>query len=118
MILAADIGTSSVRAALYDDAGAIIPKTLIKNERRLRQTENGGSEIDAQKALSQLISTIDDVLKSAEKITGQISHVATSCFWHSLVGVDRLGKPTTKVLSWADNRSRDQVTVLRRRFDE
>jgi Sugar (pentulose and hexulose) kinases len=118
LILAIDIGTSSVRAALYDDAGAIIPKTLIKNERRLRQTEGGGSEIDAQKALLQLVSTIDDVLRAAEKIPGQISHVATSCFWHSLVGVDEFGKPTTNVLSWADNRSRNQVAVLRRRFDE
>jgi len=118
LILAIDIGTSSVRAALYNHAGAMIPKTLVKNERRLRQTEDGGSEIDAQKALLQLVSTIDDVLKAAEKFPGQISHVATSCFWHSLVGVDRLATATTKVLSWADNRSRDQVTVLRRRFDE
>ena len=83
-----------------------------------RQTEGGGSEIDAQKALLQLVSTIDDVLRAAEKIPGQISHVATSCFWHSLVGVDEFGKPTTNVLSWADNRSRNQVAVLRRRFDE
>ena len=56
--------------------------------------------------------------KASAKISGQIAHVATSCFWHSLVGVDEVGQPTTKVLSWADNRSRDQVAVLRRRFDE
>jgi gluconokinase len=118
LILAIDIGTSSVRAALYDHASTIIPQTLVKNERQLRQTEDGGSEIDAQKALSELITTIDQVLKAAEKVSGQITHVATSCFWHSLVGVDAEGKPTTKVLSWADSRSRDQVTVLRRRFDE
>jgi gluconokinase len=118
LILAIDIGTSSVRAALYDDAGTISPKTLVKNERQLRRTADGGSEIDAKKALSQLVSTIDDVLRAAEKIPGQITHVATSCFWHSLVGVDEFGKPTTNVLSWADNRSRDRVTFLRRRFDE
>jgi gluconokinase len=118
LILAIDIGTSSVRAALYDRAGTIIPKTFVKNERQLKWTSDGGSEIDAKKALSQLVTTVDDVLKSAAKISGQIAHVATSCFWHSLVGVDEVGQPTTKVLSWADNRSRDQVAVLRRRFDE
>jgi gluconokinase len=118
LILAIDIGTSSVRAALYDHAGSIIPKTLVKNERQLRRTSDGGSEIDAEKALAQLVATIDDVLKRSATVSGQITHVATSCFWHSLVGIDESGRPTTKVLSWADNRSRDQVAVLRRRFDE
>ena len=118
LILAIDIGTSSVRAALYDHTGTLIPKTLVKNERQLRRTSDGGSEIDAKKALSQLVATIDDVMENAGNISGQITHVATSCFWHSLVGVDEVGQPTTKVLSWADNRSRDQVAVLRRRFDE
>ena len=103
---------------MYDHAGEIIPATLVKNERQLKRTEGGGSEIDADKALSQVVSTIDDVLKAAEKIDGQISHVSASCFWHSLVGVDASGKPTSKVLSWADNRSRDHVAELRRRLDE
>lgn len=118
MILAIDIGTSSVRAALYDHAGKIIPKTLVKNERQLRHTSDGGSEIDADKAFSQFASAIDDVLKRSEKIVGSITHVATSCFWHSLVGVNAERKPTTKVFSWADNRSREQVTVLRKRLNE
>ncbi|MBK9437055.1 MAG: hypothetical protein IPN51_03540 [Chloracidobacterium sp.] len=35
-----------------------------------------------------------------------------------LVGVDAKGKPTTKVFSWADTRSRNYTEVLRKRFDE
>jgi gluconokinase len=117
-ILGLDIGTSSVRAALCDRDGKIIPNTLVKNERQLRRTPDGGSEIDADKAFSQLVATIDNALGASEKISGQITHVAASCFWHSLVGVDGKGRPTTKVLSWADNRSRDQINKLRMRFDE
>ena len=118
LILAIDIGTSSVRAALYDPAGKIIPETLVKNERQLIHTSDGGSEIDADKALSQLIATIDEVLDRSQKFRSEIIYVAASCFWHSMVGVDEKGKPTTKVLSWADNRSREQVSVLRKRLDE
>ena len=103
---------------MYDHAGKILPKTLVKNERQLRHTSDGGSEIDADKAFSQFASAIDDVLKRSEKIAGSITHVATSCFWHSLVGVNAERKPTTKVFSWADNRSREQVTVLRKRLNE
>lgn len=117
-ILALDIGTSSVRAALYDTDGNVLPKTMVKNERRLTATEDGGAEIDAPQALKQIEQAIDDVLKKSAKIKGEITHVAASSFWHSLVGVERRGKPTTKVFGWADTRSRNYVEDLRKKFDE
>ncbi|MGI8786388.1 MAG: gluconokinase [Pyrinomonadaceae bacterium] len=117
-ILALDIGTSSVRAALYDFAGNVLPATMIKNERTLTATEDGGAEIDAQKAFAQIERAIDDVLEKSKTIKGEILYVATSAFWHSLVGVDAAGKPTTKVFGWADTRSRNYVSVLIKKFDE
>jgi len=39
LILGLDIGTSSVRAALYDTWGNLLPSTLVKNERALIATE-------------------------------------------------------------------------------
>ena len=115
MILALDIGTSSVRAGLYDDAGNVLPRTMVKHERRLTATEDGGAEIDADEAFDQVAAAIDDVLSKSD---AEITHVATSSFWHSLVGVDAKGRPTTKVFGWADTRSRDQVEILRKRLDE
>ena len=118
LILVLDIGTSSVRAALYDSSANVLPATMVKNERRLTATDDGGAEIDALLALKQIVQTIDDVLKKAENVAGEISHVATSSFWHSLVGVDENGKPTTKVFGWADTRSAKYVGELRKKFDE
>jgi gluconokinase len=117
-ILALDIGTSSVRSALYGCAGNVLPRTMVKNERTLAVTDDGGAEIDADEAFSQVVAAIDEVLKKSEKVKGEITYVAASSFWHSLVGVDAKGKPTTKVLGWADTRSREQVAVLRKKFDE
>ncbi len=117
-ILALDIGTSSVRAALYDFAGNVLPETMVKNERQLTQTEDGGAEIDANEAFAQIVRAVDDVLKKAGKIAGEIEYVAASAFWHSLVGVDKNGEPTTKVFGWADTRSRKQVAVLRENLNE
>jgi gluconokinase len=118
LILALDIGTSSVRAALYDDSGNVLPRTMVKNERSLTATDDGGAEIDAAKAFDQVVAAIDEVLEKSEKVEGEIAHVAASSFWHSLVGVDVKGKPTTKVYGWADTRSRDHVATLRKKFDE
>ena len=118
LILGLDVGSSSVRAALFDHAGNLIPKTLVKIERKLKSTLDGGSEIDADAAFRQVIKAIDELLEIAENRKGNITHVATCTFWHSLLGIDKMGKPTTPVLGWADNRSRDHVATLRKKFDE
>jgi len=117
-VLVLDIGTSSVRAALYDFAGSVLPETMIKHERRLNATDDGGAEIDASEAFAQIERAIDDVLKKPESAAGEILYVAASSFWHSLLGVDERGKPTTKVFGWADTRSRRYASVLRDKFSE
>lgn len=89
-----------------------------KIERALETTADGGSEIDADEAFAQVSAAIEALLVKAKNIKGEIAYVATSAFWHSLVGVDANGKPTTKVFSWADTRSRKYTDVLRKHFDE
>lgn len=118
LILGLDIGTSSVRAALYDLKGNALPETMVKNERTLVSTDDGGAEIDAEVAFRQVVKAIDDVLAQSSHVPAEITHVSTSAFWHSLVGVDANAKPTTKVFGWADTRSRDYTSLLRRKFDE
>jgi gluconokinase len=118
LILALDIGTSSVRAAVYDDKGKPVRGMSAKAERSFAQTPDGGFEIDAEQAFKQVVAVIDAVLAKAEKMKGEIEDVAACAFWHSLVGVDEKGKPTTPVFGWADTRSRKYSDVLRKRFDE
>lgn len=118
LILALDIGTSSVRAALYDSAANVLPETMVKNERQLTQTEDGGAEIDALEAFAQVERAIDDVLKKAGNLSGEIEYTAASSFWHSLVGIDKNGEPTTRVFGWADTRSRKYVQSLREKLNE
>ena len=106
------------RAALYDFDGNVLPKTFVKNDRQLTATDDGGAEIDAFEALKQIEKAIDEVLETAENIEGEIRYVAASSFWHSLVGIDGKGKPTTKIFGWADTRSADFIKILRENFDE
>lgn len=118
LILALDVGTSSVRAGLYDVEGNVLPRTMIKMERKLAATDDGGAEIDADEAFQQVVDAVDNVLKRSSPRSSQIICVAISSFWHSLVGVDAKGQPTTKVFGWADTRSRDHVETLRKACDE
>ena len=117
-ILTLDIGTSSVRAALYDGGGGILPETFVKNERGVKITPDGGAQLDAKTAIRQVERCISDVLKKCPAETGEISYVAASCFWHSLVGIDADGEPTTPVYTWAENRPAKYVGVLREKLNE
>ena len=91
---------------------------MVKNERTLTATDDGGAEIDADEALDQVVAAVNEVLKKSEKVKGEIGYVAVSSFWHSLVGVNAKGRATTKVFGWADTRSRNQIAALRKKFDE
>ena len=117
-ILALDIGTSSVRAALYDSAGDVLQETMVKNERDVMMTDEGGAELDAEKAFQQVEKAIGDVLKKYPAEANEIEYAAASCFWHSLVGVDAGGEATTPVYIWAETRPAKYVDVLRQKLDE
>ena len=118
LILGIDVGSSSVKAALFDHSGEQIPRSIVKIERKLKATLDGGSELDADSAFRQVVAAIDELLERSKNTRAAITHVATCTFWHSLLGVDTSGKPTTPVFGWADNRSRDHVAILRKRLDE
>lgn len=118
LILALDIGSSSVRASLFDSDAEPLPKMSVRIERSFTTTQDGGSEMDADHAFLDVVAAIDALLKQFEKLKCEIGYVASCSFMHSLVGVDAKGKPTTKVLGWADKRSREYSAILKKRFDE
>ena len=76
LILALDIGTSSVRAALYDLDGNVLPATFVKNERTLAVTDDGGAEIvsllktgSAYYAPSaSIVTMVEAILEDSKKI--------------------------------------------------
>lgn len=114
LILGLDIGSSSVRGALFDHAGKIQAGSLVKIDASLV----GDELVVADKVLDNVIAAIDGVFEKSSDSKGDITHIASCAFWHSLVGVDSFGIPTTEVFTWADTRSREYTTKLRATFDE
>jgi gluconokinase len=118
VVLALDVGTTSVRAALYDARAREIPQTQARSLTNIRTTIEGGAELDAYEAVGQVARTVDAALSLAgSREPLLIETVAVSCFWHSLVGVDTEGNALTSVLGWADTRAWSEAQELRRRFD-
>lgn len=116
--MALDIGTSSVRAGLYDSTAEVLPETMVKNERIVRITSDGGAEIDANEAFEQVKQVIDDVINRCPAEVEPPKFAAASCFWHSLLGIDANGTPTTPVFTWAETRPARFVRTLRDELNE
>jgi len=116
--LALDAGSSSVRAALYDEQGTPVPDTLCQVDTDLTMRHGGVAVIDAEAMRLALEQAIDGTLSSGAAQGLEIAVVGMTTFWHSLVALDGQGRPLTPVLSWADTRSEPDANVLRERLDD
>ena len=117
-VLALDIGTSSVRAVVYDIHGRIRPTTLSDVPYKVRTAAPGEVSSDPKELVNLIGQSIDGALHAARKSKVDILAAGVSCYWHSLMGVDGSGRPTTELLTWADTRSTAETRRLRARFDE
>jgi gluconokinase len=117
-VLALDVGSSSVRASLYDSSGSRVEGAEAKLEHDLRYTSDGGATKEAAELLDLLARAIDEALARAGRRAEQIIGVGLATFWHSLLGLDAHGEPTTPVLTWADRRAAVAADRLSARLDE
>jgi gluconokinase len=96
-VLAVDIGSSSVRAQRFDERAE--PAGELRQERFDTRDPN------------EIAALVQQVLDGDEPD-------ATSCFGHSLLALDKRGRPLTPVLGWRDVRSAEAAQWLHRRLDQ
>jgi gluconokinase len=116
MIVALDVGTSSVRAALYDDRGTVVGGRFHQRAYRPAITPDGGVEHDPATLLDATARCVDAVL--AGHGVPDVAAVAVTTFWHGLLGFDAAGQPCTPVFMWADTRAAGDAALLGRALDE
>lgn len=105
MFLSIDVGSSSVRAALFDSGGNEVPGTLVRLKVSPKTSPDGGMWYDAGELAEIVFRVISKCLKTDPAREIPIAAVGFSTFMHSLVGVDDVGTPTTPLFSWGDTRS-------------
>jgi gluconokinase len=118
LILALDIGTSSVRASIYDRNGNFVEGTRTSIKYSMSLTADGGAEIDAESLFSIVAQSIDGTLALLQGRAAEPAGVAVSTFWHSLMGIDAQGRAITPVINWSDTRGREAAAKLREQVNE
>ena len=88
IVLALDVGSSSVRARCFDERGDPVDE--------LRQERYDGRDPD------EIVSLVREVIGGRAETADA---VGTSCFGHSFLALDDRGRPLTELLGWRDRRS-------------
>src|SRR5215212_7185662 len=101
-VLGIDVGTSSVRAQLFDAEA---------REGDVARRNYPG-ENDPARVLELVREAIGEAVAA-----GDYDAVGGSCFGHSLLALDGDGRPLTPILGWRDTRSADSAAWLTRRVD-
>lgn len=112
-VLAIDIGTSSVRAILFDRM-ARIGSPAFQKAYDMETTPDGGVSIDADRLAAEVGSVLDAFCAAGGHPA--IDGVAMTTFWHNVVGVEG-DRAVTPLISWADTRPGAVISELGRRLD-
>ncbi len=114
-MIGVDIGTTSTKAVLFNDAGKSISRFGV--EYPLYTPEPAVAEQDPEEIFQAVLTAIKNCLKGASVSGSDVRFVSFSSAMHSLIVVGRDGKPVTKSITWADNRSAKYVEKVKNKFN-
>jgi gluconokinase len=117
LVLALDIGTSSVRAGIHDRRGRTVPGSTVQVRYAWDVGPDRSARLSHRALLDVVGQVLDQVVDATPALAPDIVAGGLSCFFHSIVGLDATGRPVTPVLSWADSTSAAEAAELRSRID-
>lgn len=106
-----DIGTSSIKAGIFDSQGNLIQ--VAREATTIYASQRNYMELDARQIFNLTLKVMERVLSAGRKITA----IGFSCQMHSLLLVDKDCAPLDRVVLWGDLRAAKQATYIRKNFD-
>ncbi|TMD53738.1 MAG: carbohydrate kinase [Chloroflexi bacterium] len=115
---ALDIGTSSVRALLFDADARLVPGVEVHLPYAPRVALDGTYETDPEALFRMVTSAVDGLLHAAgPRRRSRLRAIGVSTFWHGLLAADAAGRALTPLYLWADTRAWRQAEDLKGKLD-
>ena len=118
LILSIDIGTSSIRVALFDRLGRALEGFEARRAHEFQTDAQGASEADPDFLLDLIFQCLDQVLAQTLAISLSIGGVAACSFVNNILGVDQNNRVVIPLTTYADTRSAGEISGLKKDFDE
>ena len=118
LVLAIDIGTSSVRTALFDRLGRAVQGVETRQSHEIRTHADGASEADPDALLEMVFCCLDRVTSQAGDLGSKVGAVAACTFVNNILGIDESSRVVIPLTTYADTRADGEVAGLKEEFDE
>lgn len=111
LLLGVDVGTTSVKAVLFDTQGIVLAEA--SQEYLTRYPHPNWAEQDPEEWWQATCATIRRIFADGRFNAAQVAAVGISCQAPSMVAVGRDGRPLAPALIWMDRRSERECAWLR-----
>ena len=118
LIMALDIGSSSVRCGIYDSTGRAVENKEAGSPYRLETGRDGISRVDPEVLLEALFVCIDTVLARLGTASRDIAAVGCCTFVANVMGLDASDRPVIPLSTYADTSSWPQAERLKTELDQ
>ncbi|MCC6147079.1 MAG: hypothetical protein IT308_05875 [Anaerolineaceae bacterium] len=108
-LLSLDVGTTAVKAVLFDPQGSEL--FITQHTLTLHTPQPGFVELDPEELWQAVLSVLTETAQQNRART--IRTLVLTTQGGSFLAADRHGRPTTAILTWMDNRSRSVVEEWR-----
>ncbi len=116
-VLAIDIGSSSVKAGIYDAVANSLEHTQVALAHTQRISREGMHEEDAEQLRHVVESAVDLVLQKDARASAKLVAVGMDAMASTIIGLDRDLEPITPIYTYADTRTSADVEQLRKSID-
>jgi gluconokinase len=117
-LLALDIGTSSIRAMLFDRHSQVVPGCESRQPVSIEAGLDGAFQASPDHLLELTWLAIDGALYKAGERAAAIQGVCCCTFVSNVLGIDDAGRAVTPLVLYGDTRAAPQAAQLRRELDE
>jgi xylulokinase len=114
LLLGIDVGTTSVKAAVYDVAGTRLAGA--GREYRLHHPAPDRVEIDPATWWEAAVAAVREALATPGVAAGAVAAIGVSSQGESVTAVDAAGRPLAPALVWLDNRAMAEARELAAAF--
>jgi len=116
MILTFDIGTTAVKASLFDDSLSLLESAT--REYELIAEKNLYVELDAETYWERIAHCVKLLLARRPQAAREIQGIGITTQGETLIPVDESGKALRRAIVWLDGRAVEESATIRSLFDE
>ncbi len=109
-----DIGTTSTKAVLFDESGSQVARYAVHYN--LATDISGKAEQNPEEIFAAVKKAIWMVMTASKISQSELAAISFSAAMHSLILIDKTGKPLTNCITWADSRSQAALENAKRHF--